>query len=143
VVAKHPDFPRDISAGEKVEILKEIVAEMLKFFSMSGLQCHLEGNRCLVTRFGKGLWGRRPRTWQLTVLYDEANDGTGDPAESAPDALLSLRSLPSKWRRALGRRGVMWMDIENKERSLGSNDLGEEVALFLRRYGVRFFRVED
>jgi hypothetical protein len=37
---------------------------------------------------------------------------------------------------------VMWIDIEKKERSVFGNDLGEEVVLFLRRYGVRFFRVE-
>jgi hypothetical protein len=32
------------------------------------------------------------------------------------------------------------MDIHNKERSDHGSEMGEEVALYLRRYGVRFLR---
>jgi hypothetical protein len=38
---------------------------------------------------------------------------------------------------------VMWIDIENKEQSDLTNDLGDEVAVFLKRYGVRLFRIKN
>jgi hypothetical protein len=35
----------------------------------------------------------------------------------------------------------MWVEIARKEQSSYSNDLGDEVLLFLKRYGVRTIRV--
>jgi hypothetical protein len=37
--------------------------------------------------------------------------------------------------------GVMWIEIARKEQSEYSNPLGDEVSLYLRRYGVRTVRV--
>ena len=59
------------------------------------------------------------------------------------DVLMSLRTLPPTWRKRSEQKDVMWIDIEKKEQSRHSNDLGEEVLLFLRRYGVRFLRVSE
>ena len=53
---------------------------------------------------------------------------------------LSLRKIPEELRRNLGGRGIQWFDIERKERSSHRHQLGEEVAQYLRRYGVRFNR---
>ena len=54
---------------------------------------------------------------------------------------LSLVQIPEDLRRALDAAGVMWIDIDRKERSDSGNALGEEVVHYLRRYGVRFYRV--
>jgi len=34
----------------------------------------------------------------------------------------------------------MWIDVSKKEQSRASNELGEEVLAFLKRYGVRMLR---
>ena len=56
------------------------------------------------------------------------------------DVMLSLTAIPTPLRQKLSARRVMWIDIERKERSDYGNDLGEEVAQYLKRYGVRLFR---
>jgi hypothetical protein len=65
------------------------------------------------------------------------------PREKKLSVLVSLRAISKDIRNDLNSRGVMWLDLEKKERPLFWNDLGDEVALFLRRYGVRFIRVTN
>jgi hypothetical protein len=43
----------------------------------------------------------------------------------------------------MNAKRIMWIDIERKEQPLFWNDLGEEVALYLKRYGVRLFKVKE
>ena len=59
------------------------------------------------------------------------------------DILLSLRAIPNQVRKNLVQKGMMWIDIESKEQSDLTNDLGDEVLFFLKRYGVRFIRVKN
>jgi hypothetical protein len=56
------------------------------------------------------------------------------------DVVLSLWPIPGGLRDSLRSRNVMWIDIANKEQSRISNDLGDEVSSFLKRYGVRTAR---
>jgi hypothetical protein len=56
------------------------------------------------------------------------------------DVFLSLFELPEELRSLLSKRNIMWIDIAKKEQSRNSNDLGDEVSNFLRRYGVRTLR---
>jgi hypothetical protein len=53
---------------------------------------------------------------------------------------LSLREIPDDVRRSLESRGVVWIEIARKERSRLSNELGENVFQFIKRYGVRTLR---
>jgi hypothetical protein len=59
---------------------------------------------------------------------------------SRTTVLLSLRTISEELRGELTARGIQWLDIERKERSSHGLKLGEEVAQYLRRYGVRFNR---
>jgi len=59
------------------------------------------------------------------------------------DVFVSLKTIPKEVRRILASNKVMWLDIKNKERPQFWNDFGDEVVLFIRRYGVRFYRVES
>jgi len=43
-------------------------------------------------------------------------------------------------RRFLDTHRVKWIEIANKEQARFSNDLADEVLLFLKRYGVRTLR---
>jgi hypothetical protein len=60
-----------------------------------------------------------------------------------PSVFLSLRKLPSSFRRQMDERRVLWFDMESKERSNHSTMAGEELAQYLRRHGVRFNREND
>jgi hypothetical protein len=53
---------------------------------------------------------------------------------------LSLWEIPRDHRELLDAQGVMWIDVTKKEQSRTSNDLGEEVLSFFKRYGVRTLR---
>jgi hypothetical protein len=56
------------------------------------------------------------------------------------DVFLSLWEIPGEVREYLSARKIMWIDVTKKEQSRVSNDLGEEVLSFLKRYGVRTLR---
>jgi len=53
---------------------------------------------------------------------------------------LSLHRIPQEVRSAYDRQQTLWVDIAAKERSERSNDMGEEVVQYLKRYGVRLLR---
>jgi hypothetical protein len=144
VVTTFPDFPKEVTGEEKLAMLKNIVCEMEKYFRGSALACESteDGDALEVTQRKKMLWwGVSEKTWRLRVEYEGLDENDGGGGEKM-DVLLSLKTIPEAVRRTLNARKVMWIDIERKEQSLFWNDLGEEVVLFLRRYGVRFFRVE-
>lgn len=139
VVSRFPDFPRDLSTDEKAELFANMVREMILFFRGSGLACEGAGPGYIISRAAKR--GRRgSRSWRLFV-----NGGHGPvvPPAEGPDVLLSFGPIDNAGRKDLDGRGIVWFDVGSKERSAADNDLAEEVALFLRRYGVRFFRAKD
>ena len=88
------------------------------------------------------LFGKKKRQFFLAVAYDSISDVESLPAKEKLSVLVSLKSISKEVRKELNAREVMWLDIEKKEKPLFWNDLGDEVSLFLRRYGVRFNRVE-
>ena len=142
VVSKYPDFPTEVTDSQKIDFLKKIVNEMVTFFQDSSLLCSPNGNVYHVVSVRKGWSGERRKEWRLGVSYGTEGKVNGLPSETDVDVLLSLWAIPTSVRKHLGSRNIMWIDIEKKEQSSLTNDLGEEVLLFLRRYGVRFFRVE-
>jgi hypothetical protein len=143
VVAKAPYFPRAVAESEKPGILRDILGEMVTYLRGFGLACdHLDGVITVVQTTGSG-WFAKERTWRLLVESDPI--GSGGLADERADVhvVLSLHALPDAIRTQLARRKVAWIDIQKKERSDYGNDLAEEVVQFLRRYGVRFTRVEQ
>ena len=142
VVSKYPDFPRPVSDIEKVDMLRDIVHEMLNFFTGSDLLCEKLGNDLYeVTQIRKGLLRRKKKKWRMRVQYDVVVEEESASLLDPLGVFLSLRTIPDKIRESLSQRRVMWIDIERKEQAHDSNDLGEEVALYLKRYGVRLSRV--
>jgi len=134
VVSRESEFPKRMDDGQKADVFRNIVAEMIRFFEGSGLVCRGDGRVYEIRRTARGLWRRSPRAWKLGV----SEDGTESPAEV--DVFLSLREIPSNVRSRLEKHGVAWIEIAGKARSRFSNDLGDEVSLYLRRYGVRTLR---
>ena len=141
VVAKAPYFPRVVSDTEKESILREIVAGMQDFFAGYGLRCETGEDLISITQRVRNWVWQEERTWRLAVTYDAMTDARVRVLPPRLDVLLSLRQIPDPVRAWLNQQGVMWIDVECKERSDLGNNLGEETAMYLRRYGVRLLRV--
>jgi len=139
VVSKFPDFPRDLSTGEKAGLFDDMIREMIAFFQSSGLACEETGPGYAVSRAVRhGL--KRSRKWRLHVASAPVAGASCDLPSGDVDVLVSFGRIAPDERRRLDGSGTVWFDVEVKERAFATNDLAEEVALFLRRYGIRFFR---
>ena len=139
VVSRFPDFPKDLSAGEKLGLFENMVREMLRFFRDSGLRW--EGAGPVYTVFEMNKSGRKwARDWRLAVDTGMSEDLIDAPGTGDMDAYLRFGPLSADGRAKLEKRGVVWFDVAAKERSRATNGLADEVTLFLRRYGIRFTR---
>jgi len=143
VISRPPDFPKDVSEEQKVDILRNIVEEMISYFNGSGLRCVKIGDYYEITQEKEFWFFKKVKRFSMSVEYERISKNEFFPKGYNSSVLVSLRAIPKEVRRELNSRGVMWLDIEKKERPLFWNDLGDEVALFLRRYGVRFLRVKE
>lgn len=141
VISKAPDFPKDLSDNEKLDLFRKIVAEMIQFFKDSGLRCEKEGQRYCVSKSEVSLWRKSRRSWTLEVVEGDIRDVRHRSMFGSCDVLLSLWNIPDDIRQRLQEEGTTWIEIANKEQSRDSNELGEEVSRFFKRYGVRTFRV--
>ena len=137
VVVKAPYFPRTLKESEKVQYLKEIVAEMLEYFRDSGLTCEEQGP-VVEVRQVKRRWIFHTQKASRFITVLDAGLQTG---LDGIDLVLCLNPIPEAIRSDLNRRKQMWIDLEKKERSDFGNELGDEVAQYLKRYGVRLSRV--
>jgi hypothetical protein len=76
----------------------------------------------------------------MKITDGDVREAVRDLGEPRPDVFLSLFEIPGDVRDFLRTRNIMWIDIAKKEQTRVSNDLGDEVLSFLRRYGVRTAR---
>ena len=140
VVSKFPEFPKDLSEEEKAALFENMIREMIRFFQGSGLECEAAGKDYWTIHKKSGRL-REGRKWRLRVRV--AEDDPGFDKATEVHVFLSLKGIPPQDRKRLSASKVMWIDVQNKEHPMTANELGEEVVLFLRRYGIRFFRVPD
>lgn len=138
VISRAPDYPKELSETEKRDLFAGIVTEMLKYFQDSGFLCKQEGRRYAIRTPSRGWTGGR-RQWALEVTCG-GDEAVSNPGRGNCDVFLSLPPVPPESRRELDGRRIVWIDIARKERSRHTNDLGDEVLLFLRRYGIRTLR---
>jgi hypothetical protein len=143
VVSTFPDFPQEVTDEQRVKILEEIIMEMEKYFKGSGLEWISREGYYEVGLQRKKPWGFKKTKWRLRVDYDKLSVQENPSSIEGVDVFLSLRTIPKEYRTILNTKKISWIDIESKEQPFLLNDLGEEVVLFLRRYGVRFYRIKD
>jgi acetyltransferase-like isoleucine patch superfamily enzyme len=141
VVAKAPYFPRTITDVEKKSILREIVGEMVTFLQGYGLECRREDSLIEVKREVRSWFWRTHKIYRLWVEEEALSGSMMEKMPKDVDVFLSLQSISEDVRKKLIMDGTMWIDVEKKEQYSRSNELGEEVSQFLRRYGVRLSRV--
>lgn len=129
VLRRSPDYPRHPDHGERRVRLQGILQEFFSYLEYHGWEvkhCDVDGGEhAVVSRDGK--------THSLTTFLDT-------PAaikEMEPGStILTLPDVPQ-----VNNTGVMWLNVAQATRT-GSNPLGEELALFLSRYGIRFYRAD-
>jgi acetyltransferase-like isoleucine patch superfamily enzyme len=140
IVGKPPVFPKTVSDEEKVEMFRSIVAEMIQFFVGSGLECQDNAGHYEIQQ-PNGRWWRKQRPWRLLATDGDARKAFSKfTGASKLDVFLSLSEIPSDIRDSLSKQNIMWIDMAKKEQTRVSNDLGDEVLAFLKRYGVRTAR---
>lgn len=138
IVGRPPVFPKRVSDEDKVEMFRKIVVEMIDFLAASGLKCKSEGDYHEICQH-RGRW-HGIRRWKLHVVDSGVRYALKSTGYQYPDVFLSLQEIPDDVRAFLSSRNVVWLDVARKEQSRHSNDLGIEVASFLRRFGVRMSR---
>ncbi len=141
IISKAPDFPKHLSDTEKLELFRKIVREMIHFFMDSGLCCKQEGTRYRVSKPSTKWWCKTDDSWSLEIVESDMRTETHQPTFDSVDVVLSLWDIPDETRQHLHAQGTTWIEIAKKEQSRRSNALGDEVAHFLKRYGVRTFRI--
>lgn len=142
VISKFPDFPKDLSREEKAGLFRNMVREMILFFQGIGLRCEASGPDYTIFR-AKERGRKGKKGWRLRVVIESPAEKPVDPASADTDVFVSFDKISVEDRKRFDALHVTWFDVENKETSRVTNDLGEEVALFLKRYGIRFFRIKE
>jgi acetyltransferase-like isoleucine patch superfamily enzyme len=138
VVSRFPEFPAELTSGQRVEIFRGILDDMIGYFQASGLDCRAEGDAWEISQPSSSFWRRSRGPWRLTATDGDPEQAIGQAAAS--EVFLSLEPVSASARARLDAAGTLWIEVAGKARSRLSNDLGEEVALFLKRYGVRTLR---
>ena len=141
VVSRAPDFPKEVSDKEKLDLFRRIVDEMIQVFTDSGLRCEHHGNRYTISKSSLSWWKRDEKVWALLVIDGEVREQLQRSTVGAVDVVLSLLVIPDDQRRWVESKGAAWIEIAKKEQSRQSNDLSDEVSNFLKRYGVRTLRI--
>jgi hypothetical protein len=130
-----------VSDQEKADIFRSIVTEMIQFFVGSGLQCEQDGHRYTVSKRASSWWRGNGGRWSLVVVDGDVREAIHRLTPDSVHVLLSLWDIPDDDRQRLQSQGTVWIEIAKKEQSRYSNDLGDEVSNFLKRYGVRTLRI--
>lgn len=138
VVSKEPYICREIDKAGKRSLFREIIDEMLLYLKGSGYRVHKENNYIDVSLIGQSFL-RKFNRYRFAVV--ESIEGSSVDMEiSNLDLVVSLEPMPETFRLRLNEEGVNWLVIESKSRSEKPDDLTDEVAMWFRRYGVKFER---
>jgi hypothetical protein len=106
-------------------MLRDILAEMVQYLRGSEVACQNEGDEIEVTWKKRNGWlSSGQRSEKIRVVTEVMDKPSLPPLNNRTTVFLSLRNIPIDLRRQLVDRGILWFDIERKERSAHSHDLG-------------------
>jgi len=137
------EYPAKLSITEKERIMQEILSEFFSFVKYHKLFVSIKQTvpylRADISKQRK-IYFFKKQTYALFYFGSEARNLI--PKELNSNSLyICLNTIPQDMKTEITNCGAMWIDLETRERS-GSNPLGEEVVLFLGRYGLRFKRID-
>jgi len=139
VISRALDFPKRLSEEDLRQVFRKIVEDMANCFTGWGLQCERQEQRFRFTRTVDSWWRRKTSSLVLETFDGQPNEEWVKGLQGV-DVVLSLCEIPVAVRNRLVEKRVMWIDATKKEQSRNSNELGDEVSLFLKRYGIRTLR---
>ena len=130
VIKSAPDFPRRLTEAERSTLVREMVSEFDRYVRYREVVVEGGGGAAARTyRYRGGAWRL---SWQ--------SRGAPPSPPSPGDTVLSEVALTASQLAEYRERGVHWLDLDGRTRSLGGSPLTEELALFLGRYGIRLRR---
>ena len=138
-VLKTPaDHPQRKTTAEQDELTRNILNELLQYLSYHDMHIEVLQEeplfRAAVKTTGSPV--------MVHNLYFTAQPSAKPPAEmNGRTVFIALHEIADDARAEINAAGSMWLDLKSHERC-GSNDIGEEAAQFLSRYGLRFNRVD-
>ena len=140
IVSKEPEFPRKVSDAEKAKMLKQIVDEMVEYLSAANIEIRATETDNYQVNFSRKKFFRNiTESRNISVFYQRIGDDQTLGFQPS-DTVISLIAIPIEVRTQLDKRDIFWIDIQGKERSDLETLIGDEVVLFLKRYGVRLYR---
>lgn len=136
-------YPRKLSLEKRGSMLKSILEECIGFLRYKGIEVKGElndigGELRFIKTSHRLFWKRKCEFTLYYRLKKEVLWSNLNPHRN--QLFLSLININEDERKRIEKGKAMWIDIENKSRGGESNDLGEEIVLFLSRYGLRFSR---
>lgn len=134
VIRTAEEYPKRPDHAQQQEMLHQMVAEFCEYLEHEGLKT----SRDQQTGFESVTVDKGGTSHHLVVFWDGI---TNTPPFSGASVILSLVDIDERERQMIEGRHQMWMDIGRKQRGGISNPLGEELAEFIKRYGVRFERM--
>jgi acetyltransferase-like isoleucine patch superfamily enzyme len=126
VVRHAPEWPRKPTAEEQAAMVANMVAEFDRFAVYKGVTITGEPPFRVYSR------GRS----RYRLLWLRTDDASAVAATVPGDTVLVETPITGD----LASRNVYWLDLAGRTRSVGGSPLTEELALFIRRYGIRLPR---
>ena len=138
-VLKTPaDYPQRKTTAEQDELTRNILNELLQYLSYHYMDTEVLQDKPLFRAAVKTSGSAE----SVHTLYYTSQPFAKPPAEmNGRTVFIALHEIADDARAEINAAGSMWLDLKRHERC-GSNDIGEEAAQFLSRYGVRFNRVD-
>lgn len=134
VIRTSEQYPKQLTHTQKIEMIRQMMTEFCEYLEHEGVKI----NRQRQPSQESIILAEQPTDSRGVIVYCDVISNLPDP--SAASVILSLAPIGEQERQRLESRQQMWLDLESKERGGPSNSLGEELAEFLKRYGVRFAR---
>jgi len=136
-------YPKKLPLEKQGSMVRSMLEECIGFLRYSGIVVKgklndMGGELRFIKTLQRLFWKHRTE-WHLYYRLNKTIIWS-DLKSSANQLFLSLTSINEDERKSIEKGKAMWIDLSNKCRGGISNDLGEEMVLFLSRYGLRFSR---
>jgi hypothetical protein len=126
VIKQAPEWPRKPTASEQAAMVANMVAEFDRFAAYKGVTITDEPPFRVYSRGGN----------RYRLLWLRTDDASAVAATVPGDTVLVEAPITMD----LASRNVYWLDLAGRTRSPGGSPLTEELAIFIRRYGIRLPR---
>jgi acetyltransferase-like isoleucine patch superfamily enzyme len=128
VIRSAPDFPRAPTDEQRAALVREILGEFDRYVAYNSVQVTPEGT----SRSYRYRQGTERLHWRA---------GAGQAIEPrGGDTVLTEVALTAAETADYRKRGIYWLDLDGRTRSLGGSALTEELIQFVGRYGIRLTR---